>query len=433
MLQGVCLDMLTRFAQASVECRRVEEVCAAAADGLRKLLAVPCVLAWAYGPSSRYIHLGVSDESGSDRIASVVEVDDPPASAVEGEPNLPNGSVVAPATQPYQALFRQHAQVAPGGRLWTLAFVVGGREVGAAVFAGDDERIEPWRRPSSACEALTAAVGLAIASAKCRAEAQRATDELLDLSRRGRVAEGERLRTRTLSMMAEFSAGAAHELNNPLAVISGRAQMQLADCDDPERGRALKIIVEQAHRASGIVADLMEFAKPPVPQPVSQPLADVVKSLLQHWYGRSSLGEEQLVARLVDDEVTVYADASQLRDILDSVIANAVEATAQETARLQINSPSHVSDETVRIVIADNGIGMTHDVLEHAAEPFYSQRKAGRGRGLGLSRAHRFTEINGGKLWLESTANVGTTVTIELPARAPSDADHTRAHVSPRS
>ncbi len=120
-----------------------------------------------------------------------------------------------------------------------------------------------------------------------------------------------------------------------------------------------------------------------------------------------------------DAEATVYADPDQLREILDAVITNAVEAGESETLRVQVNSPSRLTDETVRIVIEDNGVGMSPDVLDHAFDPFFSHRPAGRGRGLGLSRAYRLADINGGRLWIESTRNVGTTVTIELPARAP--------------
>ena len=109
----------------------------------------------------------------------------------------------------------------------------------------------------------------------------------------------------------------------------------------------------------------------------------------------------------------------QLEEILTALLTNAREATALETARLQINSPSRSSDDTVRIVVEDNGVGMTGEVLEHACDPFFSNRPAGRGRGLGLSRAVRLAGINGGRLWLESTPNVGTTATLVLPARPP--------------
>ena len=86
---------------------------------------------------------------------------------------------------------------------------------------------------------------------------------------------------------------------------------------------------------------------------------------------------------------------------------------------MKVNSPSRTSDETVRILIEDNGIGMSRDVLEHAVDPFFSSRPAGRGRGLGLSQAARLAEINGGRLWLESILGTGTTVTVELPTHPP--------------
>jgi signal transduction histidine kinase len=164
----------------------------------------------------------------------------------------------------------------------------------------------------------------------------------------------------------------------------------------------------------------MEFAKPRSPEPVTQTLRDVLDSLRQHWQQATSLEDRQFQVRQADPDLTVYGDPDQLREILDAVVANAVQATIPQTARLLINSPSVASDDKVRIVIEDNGRGMTREVLERALDPFFSVRPAGRGRGLGLSRAYRLAELNGGRLWLDSTPNVGTTATVELPARSPS-------------
>ena len=83
---------------------------------------------------------------------------------------------------------------------------------------------------------------------------------------------------------------------------------------------------------------------------------------------------------------------------------------------MNINSPCCASDEPVRIVVEDNGVGMSGDVLKHACDPFFSHRPAGRGRGLGLSLAYRLAKINHGNLRLESRVGSGTRVTIELPA-----------------
>jgi len=120
-----------------------------------------------------------------------------------------------------------------------------------------------------------------------------------------------------------------------------------------------------------------------------------------------------------DPLLCVYADAHQLRDILWAVLDNAVQACDFSKGRLEINSPSRASDEMVRIVVADNGPGMLPEVLEHAFDPFFSYRPAGRGRGMGLTLGYRLAEINGGRLWINSRLGEGTRVTIELPGRPP--------------
>ena len=226
-------------------------------------------------------------------------------------------------------------------------------------------------------------------------------------------------RTRSISMIAQMAAGAAHELNNPLAVISGRAQMVRSQTEDPEIARATETIVEHAQRATDIVTELVRFAKPEPPSPTSFRLASLLEPLFQHWMAGSVLSADQLRVSLADEAVTVYADRKQVTELLGALLANAEAACEQTDAFVKVNSPSRTSDETVRILIEDNGIGMSRDVLEHAVDPFFSSRPAGRGRGLGLSQAARLAEINGGRLWLESILGTGTTVTVELPTRAP--------------
>jgi signal transduction histidine kinase len=223
---------------------------------------------------------------------------------------------------------------------------------------------------------------------------------------------------RTLSMIAAMASGAAHELNNPLSVISGRAQMELSRSGDGQLRESLQSIVEQTSRATGIVNELMEFAKPNPPKPVELCLADFLEMRRQHCEAALGLLPEQLTVSVADAEVRIYADPIHVRDVLDALVTNAVEASAADSVHVKINSPSRRSDETVRIVVEDNGSGMSGDVLAHAMDPFFSHRPAGRGRGLGLSRAYRLVEINNGRLRIDSAPGQGTKVTLELPAHA---------------
>lgn len=419
-VRSAFFEALTSFTKKLTQYDDVADVGVAAAESVVQLVRGDRAITFVADTAGRCFYAGLCGGAGEDPSRSVVELGEPQtreliAAVRAGLPST--GMVTAP---PQCEPIWQRCTGAPiPGPLWLLPFEGAEDAVGGVVLAAGEEAIGRFRSAPDECHALSTAIGLAVSTATARAKQERTNEELLDLNRRFRAAQKELVRARSVSMVGEMAAGAAHDLNNPLAVISGRAQMALQDCENDELARSLTTIIDHTKTAADIVTDMMHFAKPKPPEPVEKRLATVLDSLCQCWRAGSSLAQAQVSISPVDSELSVYADAEQLQSILDAVMANAVEACRAETARLQINSPSRVSDETVRIVIEDNGVGMTPDVLEHAFDPFFSSRPAGRGRGLGLSRAFRLADINGGRLWLDSTPNVGTTVTIELPARAP--------------
>lgn len=249
-------------------------------------------------------------------------------------------------------------------------------------------------------------------------DTQRLAEDALDMNRRLHAAQTELLRIRSLDMIAQMAAGAAHEVNNPLSVISGRAQMMHAKTADEDMQRGLDIIIEQSNRASGIVTELMRFSKPEPPTPLTLSLKKTLESICQRWCASMNQSASIINIATSDPGVAVFADPTHLREIMEAILTNAMEAAADKPD-IQVNSHTRNSDDTVRIAVTDRGRGMTLETLEHALDPFYSNRPAGRGRGLGLSRAYRLVESNGGRLWIESKVNIGTTVSFELPVRAP--------------
>lgn len=245
------------------------------------------------------------------------------------------------------------------------------------------------------------------------------TEEMAEINRRLVKTQAEVARMRSLAMVGEMAAGAAHELNNPLAVISGRGQLLSRDDYGEDVTRSAKIISEHAHRASSIVNELMDFAKPTPAKPSAWKLADFLGEVRRAWLDKKALTPEQFVLDLSDDLPQVWADSSQIRLLFDEVIRNAVEAMqGREDRRLTINCRPDVADDRLVVRIEDNGSGMTADVAERAMDPFFSYRPAGRGRGLGLSRAARYAEINKGRIRLSSRVKEGTAVIVELPAAA---------------
>ena len=417
-LSAAILRAAGRFAEGRTAHETVSEVCVAAAACIRTLIGVDTALALVFDDLAGCAHVGCS--RGGAATGTIDVLDSSEARDLRramGGTTMVHDSPMS-ASDEWETLWNRFGD---GGDfdhlfLWPLMGPEG--PIGAIVFSANESAIGPLRAGEAA--ALPMIFGLALAMALARSRSDRMAEELVELNRRLREARKNALQTKSLSMIAKMADGAAHELNNPLTVISGRAQLALTGATDAEIARSLEIIVEQARRASTIATDLMAFAKPPPPHPITQSLGAALQSMRQHWDERFGATADSIVISVTDPDLTVHADPVQLEEILIAVVTNALEACSVPTARVEVNSPSLPSDDTVRIVVRDNGVGMEREVLEHALDPFFSYRPAGRGRGLGLSRAYRLAEVNGGRLWLESTPNIGTTVFIELPSRADS-------------
>src|SRR6516165_935239 len=115
-----------------------------------------------------------------------------------------------------------------------------------------------------------------------------------------------------LRALAEFAAGAGHEINNPIATIVGYVQQLLAGESDPDRRQALLTIGAQAYRVRDMIGDCMLFARPPRPQPVSLDLSLVVREVVTRFTGDAQWPSVRWQVA-ADADVPVYADPVQLR------------------------------------------------------------------------------------------------------------------------
>ncbi len=198
-----------------------------------------------------------------------------------------------------------------------------------------------------------------------------------------------------LAALAEFAAGAGHEINNPLAVISGHAQRLLRTEQDDDRADSLRVVVRQTQRIAGILRELMQFARPPKPQPGRVAVADVFAAV--HADLEALAAERAARVEVVNApvDVAIDADAGQLRQSLAAVVRNAIEAAGVNG---WVRVRCDVTPLEACLVVEDSGPGLSPEVAAHAFDPFYCGRPAGRGRGLGLSTAWRFARQNGGDL-----------------------------------
>jgi signal transduction histidine kinase len=243
-------------------------------------------------------------------------------------------------------------------------------------------------------------------------------DRVFDAFRDHVAGESARLQDRKLSALAELAAGAGHEINTPLAIISGQSQFLLATEADAVRSKSLQTIVHQAHRIHEILTDLRQFARPAAPQ-----IQVVDLSILTHDAADSLSGRAQAKDVYLTVDVTAgllaSADARQFRTTLHCLIRNAIEA-APSGGHVAVFGEIAAAKSCV--VVEDNGPGVDPSIVEYIFDPFFSGRSAGRGRGLGLSTAWRLARQQGGDVRYERSADGLTRFVLSLPsAEANSD------------
>ncbi len=220
--------------------------------------------------------------------------------------------------------------------------------------------------------------------------------------------------------MKELAYGAGHEINNPLANISARAQTLLVDESDPERRRKLASINRQAFRAHEMIADMMLYAKPPrlSPRPV-----EIIQILDEVIVGLEDQAADRHVTIRRDSEgplPEIQADATQLAVALRAICQNSLDATDRDgTITLSAEvSGLRLHQRAVTVRVQDTGPGIAAATRLHIFDPFFSGREAGRGLGFGLSKAWRIVQEHGGQLDVENVPGSGTVFTMRVPSQA---------------
>ncbi len=221
-----------------------------------------------------------------------------------------------------------------------------------------------------------------------------------------------RVREARLQGLVQFAAGAGHELNNPLAVIVGRAQLLLSRATDPDLVRSLGIILGQAQRTHRILRDLMFVARPPEPRRRSCRPADILRGCVAEFQAECETRGIRLVGEFDLAEATTWADPDSLNHIAESLLRNAIQATPPG-GKIQVRSSR--SGDQVRWSFIDSGRGISPDEGALLFDPFYCGRQAGRGLGLGLPRAHRIAELHGGSLHWSSVPGQGSSFQVRIP------------------
>ena len=227
-----------------------------------------------------------------------------------------------------------------------------------------------------------------------------------------------------LTALAELAAGAAHELNNPLSVISAKSQILAEAETDPEKRQALKQIQENSNEMTTIIDDLMAFAEPAPPRPTLTNTREILDEATQLAARKTNIEHLDIQIDVADNAADVFADSAQVVSAIANIFCNAVESYPDKSGPIKVVAANprdavrhDEAGDFVELQISDLGCGMDAETVRKAQLPFFSAKPAGRKRGMGLAYAGRVIELNKGHLNITSRLGEGTTVTILLRRR----------------
>ena len=232
--------------------------------------------------------------------------------------------------------------------------------------------------------------------------------------------------------LAEFAAGAGHEINNPLATIAGRVQILLRDETDGNRRQDLATIGAQALRVRDMIGDLMLFGRPPAPAPQRLLLNDVAQCVIDRFAEAARLRSCRLEVAAAAP-VFATADPTQARIVMSELVRNGLEAinpsgefVAGESIPgvivIRLERSTRAAHTAAVVSVTDNGPGLSEKDRVHLFDPFYSGRDAGRGLGFGLCKCWRIVSGHGGWIEVDSVPRIATTFRVfwpDEPARTP--------------
>ena len=221
----------------------------------------------------------------------------------------------------------------------------------------------------------------------------------------------ERIHAAKMAAVAEFAAGAGHEINNPLAVISGHSQYLLRHEADEDRRKALQSIIRQTERVHALLTELMYFARPPAIKRQWVEVGCCVRTPpMPSGAGRTPTGGDRNGVKL--STLWIDADPKHLNIALSALIRNGRSGPGRRVGA----GPDGLSGERLEVIVDDSGPGPDPQSGHHLFDPFYSGRTAGRGRGLGLPAAWRLAQEHGGTVRYVPLTDGPTRFILSLPA-----------------
>jgi len=234
-------------------------------------------------------------------------------------------------------------------------------------------------------------------------------------------------RSRRLASVGQLAAGVAHEINNPLAAVTTCAEATMRDMRRDSETQALadsrqwtyylEEIVRQALRCKEITRGLLDLARQRQAKRVLCDVNAIATECAKGAVQRSSSAAIEFEINLQEDLGEVATDAAMVRQVVDNLLSNAIDALDEAGGTIKITTVGDAN--RVAIEVADSGMGIPSESLSSIFDPFFSTKGPGKGYGLGLAICSTLAESLGGAITVESREGVGSRFRLWIPRRAP--------------
>src|SRR5262249_2140883 len=220
-----------------------------------------------------------------------------------------------------------------------------------------------------------------------------------------------------MAMFGTLLAGVAHELNNPLSVVTGQVALLQETTKDPTVARRAERIRSATDRCARIVRTFLAMARQRQPEPKPVKLGGIVEAALDLLAFQLRSADVWLDLKLAGDVPRITADADQMHQIVTNLIVNAQHALTSVSGQrmLQIRTWYDEANQRAYLSVADNGPGVPEDIRARIFDPFFTTKPLGEGTGIGLALCSSIIRSYGGEISVSDTPGGGATFTIELP------------------
>ena len=225
------------------------------------------------------------------------------------------------------------------------------------------------------------------------------------------IKENERLlfNAEKLKLAGEMAAGVAHEIRNPMTVISGFVQMMNMDEDSPYKDYT-ELIQTEIERIDLIIAEFLVLARPQMKTSERFNVISVIEEVASLY--QFELANNNIELQITNDIESAFINGNknQIKQVLINLVKNAMEAIHHD-GRIKIEST--IEHNILLIFIRDDGTGIPEHIMKHIFEPFYTTKS--KGTGLGMMITNKIVQDHHGDIKISSTEHVGTDVCIRLP------------------